>query len=74
MTGSLGLLFPYTHKPVAGSGAMVNASPECTQLARMVAGRNHSMLDGGGASYRAIEHQAYQVCIGDPVAFRRMLR
>ncbi len=47
-------------------------SPECVQLARIVAGREHSMLDS--RRFRDTERQAYGVCARDPVAFRKLIR
>lgn len=46
--------------------------PECAQLARLVAGRQHSMLDG--QRFRDTERQAYSVCARDPAAFRKLVR
>ena len=53
----------------AGVGREVN--PKCVALARVVAGRAHSMFDD--ERYRATERQAYDVCRTDPVAFRRIV-
>lgn len=47
-------------------------SPECVQLARIVAGREHSMLDS--QRFRDTEQQAYRVCTQDPAAFRKLIR
>jgi hypothetical protein len=47
-------------------------SLECASLARAVANRNHSMMEGTAA--RATVNQAYQICMTDPAAFRRILR
>ena len=52
--------------------ATAHESPECASLARAVANRNHSMMEGAAA--RATVNQAYQICMSDPAAFRRMLR
>jgi hypothetical protein len=46
--------------------------PQCAALARVVAGRNHSMFDG--RRYRATEQRVYGLCIADPAAFRRLVR
>lgn len=46
--------------------------PDCASMARAVASRNHSMLDGVG--FRATARQAESVCLADPVAFRRITR
>ena len=54
---------------VAGAGREVN--PKCVALARVAAGRAHSMFDS--ERYRATERQAYEVCRADPVAFRRIV-
>ena len=53
----------------AGAGREVN--PKYVALARVVAGRAHSMFDS--ERYRATERQAYDVCRTDPVAFRRIV-
>jgi hypothetical protein len=47
-------------------------SPDCAQLARIVAGREHSMLDS--RRFHNTERQAYSVCARDPASFRKMLR
>ena len=47
-------------------------NPKCAALARVVAGRTHSILDS--ERYRATERQAYDVCAADSVAFRRIVR
>lgn len=55
----------------AASGAP-ERSPECVQLARLVAGREHTMLDG--QRFRDTERQAYNVCVQDPAVFRKLIR
>jgi hypothetical protein len=47
-------------------------SPECVQLARIVAGREHTMLDS--RRFRDTERQAYHVCVQDPAVFRKLIR
>lgn len=47
-------------------------SPECAQLARIVASRAHSLLDS--QRFRKTELQAYSVCARDPAAFRKLIR
>ena len=55
------------------SGQAVRADdPQCAALARVVAGRSHSILDG--QRYRATERRAYGLCAADPSAFRRIVR
>lgn len=54
------------------SAGRTETDPECASLARVVAGRSHSILDGD--RYRATERQAYAVCVSDPAAFRRIVR
>jgi len=46
--------------------------PECVQLARIVAGREHTMLDS--RRFVETERQAYGVCAQDPAAFRKLIR
>jgi predicted trehalose synthase len=41
-------------------------------VARSVANRAHSMLDG--TRFRATQRQAYGICVSDPAAFRRIVR
>jgi hypothetical protein len=50
----------------------VAAATECESLSRVVANRNHSMLDGD--SLRKTQLSAYRTCIADPSAFRRLMR
>lgn len=50
----------------------VPPTAECASLARTVASRNHSMLEGR-ATRDTVQH-AYQVCLNDPAAFRRIVR
>jgi hypothetical protein len=47
-------------------------SSECASEARIVAGRGHSILDG--QAFRRATEQAYQICMKDPAAFRRIVR
>jgi capsule polysaccharide export protein KpsC/LpsZ len=47
-------------------------SPECAQLARIVAGREHTMLDS--QRFVETEQQAYGVCAQDPATFRKLIR
>jgi hypothetical protein len=56
------------------SAAMGKAErlPECVQLARIVAGREHTMLDS--RRFVETERQAYGVCAQDPAAFRKLIR
>lgn len=54
------------------SAGRTETDPVCASLARVVAGRAHSILESD--RYRATERQAYAVCIGDPAAFRRIVR
>jgi hypothetical protein len=42
------------------------------QLARIVAGREHTMLDS--RRFRDTERQAYHVCVQDPAVFRKLIR
>ena len=46
--------------------------PKCAALARVVAGRSHSMFDA--QRYRATERRVYGLCVADPAAFRRLAR
>jgi hypothetical protein len=50
----------------------VEDSPECAHLARLAAGRDHSLLDS--QRFREAERQAYGVCARDPAAFRKLIR
>lgn len=70
MTG-LGLFVLATIGITAATG-QPERSPECVQLARIVAGHGHSMLEG--QRFGAMERQAYNVCVQDPAAFRRLVR
>jgi hypothetical protein len=47
-------------------------SPECVQLARIVAGRQHSMLDS--QRFRDTEQKAYDLCVAEPAVFRKLIR
>jgi hypothetical protein len=47
-------------------------SPECAQLARIVAAREHSMLDS--QRFRDTEGRAYSLCVVEPAAFRKLIR
>lgn len=68
---ALGLFVVATIGITAASGTP-ERSPECVQLARMVAGREHTMLDG--RRFRETERQAYRVCVQDPAVFRKLIR
>lgn len=68
---ALGLSVLATIGITAASGKP-ERSPECAQLARMVAGRGHTMLDG--QRFRDTERQAYSVCVQDPAVFRKLIR
>jgi len=57
---------------VTAAAGKPERSPECVQLARIVAGREHTMLDG--RRFRETEQQAYGVCARDPAAFRKLIR
>lgn len=70
MTG-LGLFALATIGITAATGKP-ERSPECAQLARIVAGHGRTMLDG--RRFGAMERQAYNVCVQDPAAFRRLVR
>jgi len=67
----LGLLVLATIGISAATGK-AERLPECVQLARIVAGREHTMLDS--QRFRATERQAYGVCAQDPAAFRKLIR
>ena len=54
------------------SASQVTTAMECESLARVVAHRNYSMLEGD--SLRKTQLSAYRTCVADPLAFRRMLR
>lgn len=56
----------------ASVGSQRESNPECASMARSVANRAHSMLDG--IRFRATERQAYGICASDPPAFRRIVR
>ncbi len=56
----------------ASTGGHRESNPECASMARSVANRAHSMLDG--IRFRATERQAYGICASDPAAFRRIVR
>jgi hypothetical protein len=47
-------------------------SPGCSQLARIVAGQEHSAPDS--RRFFDVERQAYGICARDPAAFRKLLR
>lgn len=68
---ALGLLTMATIGISAATG-IAERSPECVQLARVVAGREHTMLDS--RRFRETEKQAYSVCARDPAAFRKLIR
>jgi hypothetical protein len=57
---------------ISAATGKVERSPECEHLARLVAGREHSMLDS--QRFRETEQQAYGVCARDPAAFRKLIR
>lgn len=57
---------------ISAATGKVERSPECAHLARLVAGREHSMLDS--QRFRETEQQAYGVCARDPAAFRKLIR
>ena len=57
---------------VSFNATQVSPAGECESLARIVARRTHSMLDG--EPFRHTQLSAYRTCLGDPSAFRRMLR
>jgi hypothetical protein len=56
----------------ASAGSQRKSNPECAGMARSIANRAHSMLDG--THFRATERQAYGICTADPAAFRRIIR
>ena len=68
---AVGLLVMVTIGISAATGK-AERSPECVQLARIVAGREHTMLDS--RRFRETEQQAYGVCARDPAAFRKLIR
>ena len=51
---------------------MNDTEAECGNLSRVVARHSQSMLDG--EMFRKTARQAYQVCVSDPAAFRRIVR
>lgn len=57
---------------ISAATGKAERSPECAQLARIVAGREHTMLDS--QRFRETELQAYGVCARDPAAFRKLIR
>ena len=57
---------------ISAATGEVERSPECAHLARLVASREHSMLDS--QRFRDTEQQAYGVCARDPAAFRKLIR
>jgi hypothetical protein len=57
---------------ISAATGKVERSPECAHLARLVAGREHSILDS--QRFRETEQQAYGVCARDPAAFRKLIR
>jgi hypothetical protein len=57
---------------VTAAAGKPERSPECAHLARIVAGREHTMLDG--ERFRATERQAYDICAADTPAFRKLIR
>ncbi len=64
---------------VVGIGGLIFAAStdwtipiDCIALARSVAARNYSILDG--EPFRKVQRQAYRTCLGDPVAFARLMR
>jgi hypothetical protein len=57
---------------ISAAMGKAESSPECAQLARIVAGREHSMLDS--RRFRNTERQAYSACARDPAAFRKLIR
>lgn len=68
---ALGMLVLATIGISAATGK-AERSPECVQLARIVAGREHTMLDS--RRFVETERQAYSVCARDPAAFRKLIR
>lgn len=58
--------------PFATQSAAREANPQCAAMARVVAGRSHSMFDG--QRYRATERRVYALCTADPAAFGRLVR
>lgn len=57
---------------ISAATGSVERSPECAHLARLVAGREHSLLES--RRFRETERQAYGACARDPAAFRKLIR
>lgn len=68
----LAVLWAAVDTAASAGGAGRLDDPQCAAMARVVAGRSHSMFDG--QRFRATERRAYGVCIADPTAFRRLIR
>ena len=58
------------HSAAVGTASVVEA--ECQELSRIVARHSESMLES--ARFRDTAGRAYQVCLSDPAAFRRIVR
>jgi len=71
--GMAGLgLFALATIGITAAAGKTERSTECAQLARIVAGHGRTMLDG--RRIPPTERQAYNVCVQDPAAFRRLVR
>ncbi|MBI4999006.1 MAG: hypothetical protein HZC22_19310 [Rhodocyclales bacterium] len=57
---------------LSAANGKAERSPECVQLARIVAGREHTMLES--RRFVETERQAYSICAQDPAAFRKLIR
>ncbi len=68
---TMGLLVVTTIGISAATGKGTH-SPECVQLARIVASREHSMLDS--QRFRDTEEKAYSLCVVEPAVFRKLIR
>lgn len=66
------VLFVLATIGITAAAGKPERSPECAQLARIISGHGRTMLDG--RRIPPTERQAYNVCVQDPAAFRRLLR
>lgn len=57
---------------ISAATGKAERSPECVQLARIVAGREHTMLES--RRFVETERQAHSICAQDPAAFRKLIR
>ncbi len=57
---------------ISAAAGKAERSPECVQLARIVAGREHTLLES--RRFVETERQADSICAQDPAAFRKLIR